>query len=316
MVSSTYLLSETSNLKKKALELNLRKLINIVFWLLAAVALLLILIPLGWLLYDVVKAAVPHWHFSVLTTTTKGVGGGLANAIVGTFVIVVGVGILGTVIGVASGIYVSEFAGKRVASIFRLASETLAGIPSIVLGYAGYAALVIALHLGFSLGAALIVLTLMVVPYIAKSTESALARVPTSYREAAYALGMTKTETLFKVVFKPAVAQIITGIIVALAIALGETAPLLYTAGWSDFYPKLSFSHSPVGYLTYVVWTDYNQPFKSSKLLSSEAAFVLIVMVLGLILLARLINFLSKRSMYEEVETHNRSISKRVSKRL
>jgi phosphate transport system permease protein len=293
-----------------------RKITNVGFWSFSLIGLVLIMTPLLWLLYDVIKSAAPNWHFSVLFAQTKGVGGGISNAIVGTLVIILGVGIFGTLVGVSTGIYIAEYARQRVSSILKLASETLAGIPSIVLGYVGYAALVVGLHLGFSLGAALVVLTLMVLPYIAKSTESALARVPTSYREAAFALGMTKTEALLKIILKPALGQIITGIIIALAIALGETAPLLYTAGWSAFYPKLSFSHSPVGYLTYVVWTYYNQPFKSARALSFDSALVLVVMVLFLIIIAKFVNAIFKRTMYEEVQTMSRSISKRVSKRL
>lgn len=266
-----------------------RKAANWALWVACAIALALVVVPVVWILAGVTSKALSHWHWSVLTTTTSGQGGGLANAIVGTLLIVFGVAIVAGIVGVAGGVYLAEYTSERSGSFLRGASEVLAGIPSIVLGYVGYVTLVVALHWGFSLGAALTVLSIMVVPYIMKSTEVALRSVPTSYREGGEALGMTSGLTLRRLVLRPALPGIATGVILALAIALGETAPLLYTAGWSDNFPSLALTHSPVGYLPYAVYSFYNYPSASSRQLSNLAALLLIVLVVMLIIVARIV---------------------------
>jgi phosphate transport system permease protein len=164
-----------------------------------------------------------------------------------------------------------------------------------VLGYVGYLALVVDFDWGFSLGAGVLVLSVMSTPYITKATESALAQVPTSYREGAEALGLPVGWTLRRIVLKTALPGIVTGMLVALALAIGETAPMLYTAGWSDSLPAATLTHSPVGYLTYPIWTFYNLPSKTALDLSYDAAFLLIVFLLLLIILGRLVTWFARR---------------------
>jgi phosphate transport system permease protein len=264
-------------------------------WAACGLAVALIGAPLFWVVYGVAARAVPHWRWSVVTTPTSSVGGGLANEIVGTLLMTAGVVVLAGTVGICSGTYLSEYAKGRVGGLLRSGSEVLAGVPSIVLGYVGYTALVIGMHWQFSLAAALITLSVLTVPYIAKTTESALRQVPTSYREGAEALGMSQMRTLVRITMKTAVPGVTTGLLVAVAISVGETAPLLYTAGFSDNMPGLALTHAPVGYLTYAVWTFYNQPSATFQQLSYDAALILVVLVLLLILASRAIVARSQR---------------------
>ena len=273
-----------------------RRVGSLLGWGACLLAVCLIGAPLVWVIYGVVARAAPHWHWSVITETTSSTGGGgLANEIVGTLLLMAGVIVVAGTIGILSGVYLAEYAKGHVGSLLRAGSEVLAGIPSIVLGYVGYIALVIGLHWQFSLAAALIALSLLTVPYIAKSTEAALRQVPTAYREGADALGMSELLTLRHITLKTALPGVTTGLLVAIAISLGETAPLLYTAGFTDSMPSLSLTHSPVGYLTYAVWTFYNQPSTSFQNLSYDAALILVVLVLVLIVVSRLIVALTQK---------------------
>ena len=272
-----------------------RKLANWSFIAGCFLALALVVVPTAWMVGGVIAKALPHWRWSVLTTTSSGLSGGLENAVIGTVALVVGVLVVAGGIGILTGMYLAEFAGGRHRSILRGAYEILAGIPSIVLGYVGYIALVVHFHWGFSLLAGVIVLSVLVIPYIAKATESSLSQVPTAYREGADALGIPTGWAFRRIVVKAALPGIITGLLIAVAIAVGETAPLLYTAGWSDQLPSAHLLHSPVAYLTYPVWTFYNQPSNSAQQLSYDAALLLMVFVLVLIGLGRIIAWRSRR---------------------
>ncbi|HUZ19965.1 MAG TPA: ABC transporter permease subunit [Acidimicrobiales bacterium] len=273
-----------------------RRAFDLWWWVLSAIGLVLLIVPVVWVLAGVVANAVPNWSWSIFTETTTGIGGGLANTIVGTFVLLVGVGILAGVVGIGAGVFLAEVAPPgRLTGLLRGASEVLSGIPSIVFGYVGYVALVVGLHWGFSLLAALVVLSLLVVPYVAKSTELALGQVPLAYREGGEALGMSKTHVLRRVVLRSAIPGMATGLIFALAISVGETAPLLYTAGFSNDYPSDHLVHAAVPYLTYATFTFWNQPSTAVKALSYDSALLLVFLVLVLILASRLIVRLTQR---------------------
>jgi len=258
-------------------------------------ALLLVLGPALWIVVGVIARAVPHWQWDVLWHTTKGSSGGLEGALLGTLILMVGVLIIAGSIGVLAGIHLAELArprrsGKPGGGIMRMAADVLSGFPSIVLGYVGYVALVVGLHWGYSLLPALLILSIMVVPYIAKATETAIRQVPTAYREGAEALGMSTGYGLRKVVLKTALPGIVTGLLIALAIACGETAPLLYTAGWSGGNWTGSFiGGHQFSYLTYPVYVFYNTPNPSAHALAYDAALLLLVIVLLLLVSSRII---------------------------
>lgn len=283
-----------------------RRVKNRAWWVACGLGLACVVTPVVWIIAGVFVHAVTHWSAGVLTTPFTGTGGGLSNAIVGTFVLVVGVAILAGAVGVLGGIYLAEHARTGRTTVLRSASELLSGIPSIVFGYVGYVALVVYFHWGYSLYAALIVLSLLVVPYVAKATEVAINQVPVAFREGAEAVGMTRTTMMRRVMLKSALPGITTGIVIALAISLGETAPLLYTAGWSNANPTFTLKHSPLGYLTYAVWTFWDDPSPKVQALSQDAALLLVVLVLVLIVGSRFLVRFTQRYAPDEGQRRRR----------
>ncbi len=267
---------------------------NGVFWALTGLGFLFVAIPVVWILVSVVANAASGWKWSIFTHAEGSDYAGLLNAIEGTLVMMVGVAILAGVVGIGTGIYLAEVSKPGpLRSLLRSASEVLSGIPSIVLGYVGYLALVYELHWGFSLLPALITLSVLVVPYIAKATDLALSQVPLGYREGAEALGMRRTQVMGWIVLRAAIPGIATGVILALAISIGETAPLLYTAGtnsgdWNgSFIGPAATSQMP--FLTYATWTYGQIPEASAQALAHDSALILVAMVLALIMAARFV---------------------------
>lgn len=274
----------------------LRKIKDNLFWAVCGVAFLVIVAPCVSVIVSVFHQAAPQFGLALLTQHTAAGTGGLENAIVGTLVLMLGVLVLAGTIGVAGGIYLAEFAGPRAGAPLRFLSEVLAGTPSIVIGYIGYIALVIGLHWGNSIAAATLALSVLVLPYVVKTTEVALRQVPTALREGAAGLGIPRGRSTWRILLPPAVPGIVSGLIVALAISTGETAPLLFTAGFSNNNPTFGLHNSPVGYLTDVTYTDIALPSTQAHQLAAAAGAVTLVMLLALIALGRLVAARARRN--------------------
>ncbi len=269
---------------------------NRIFWGLCVVAFAFIVLPAVSIIISVFHQAWPSLSPRLLTQPTQGDHGGLQNAILGTLLLLLGVLIVAGTIGVTGGVYLAEFASSRLGSVLRFFSEVLAGIPSIVIGFVGYTALVVGLHWGESLMAAVLALSVLVLPYIIRTTELALRQVPSSLREAAAGLGVARGRTVWRILVPPALPGIISGLILALAISTGETAPLLFTAGFLDGQnPSLQLFHHQVPYLTYVTFTNVSLPGKSAHQLAAAAAATTLVILVILIALGRLVASRSRR---------------------
>lgn len=265
-----------------------RKIRSFVWWCIAWLATALVLFALADMVGSILIKGVTSFHFSILTTLPKQFGGGLRNAILGTFELVVISVIFSVPLGILGGVFVSEYANHRLASFIRFLTEVLSGVPSIIIGYFGYLLMVLHWGWGFSPLAAGISLTIIMLPYILRTTDSSLTQVSLAQREGAWALGMTRFQAISRVVWRPATNGILTGVLLAVAISMGETAPLLYTAGWTTLDPTLALTHQPIGYLTYVIWTYIDMPYASSHALAYSAAFLLVLVVLLIQIVLRL----------------------------
>lgn len=263
---------------------------------LAVACLVAVLIPLGDMLYMFAYRGLEYISIDTLFHRTGSAIPGLSNAIVGTAVITGLSSAIAIPLGIFGGVYMAEFAqGGRFSGKFsgglRFAADVLAGVPSIILGYIGYVVFVEFFGFGFSILAAAIVISVVMFPYIFRTTEIALRKVPLNIKEGATALGSTKTTVINKLVLRFAMPGILTGILLSLGIALSETAPLLYTAGFGSYNPS-GLSHWlvqwPVAYLTGVIWTFYQSPVPAQEHLAYVSTLLLVLIVLSLNVVARI----------------------------
>ncbi len=256
------------------------------FWALCFLALAVVVAPSLAMVGTLLQQAGPALSLHLLTATTA--NNGLQNAVLGSLLIMLGVLLVAGPIGVLGGIYLAEFAPIGRAGLLRLGYETLAGVPSIVIGFVGYVLLAQELHWGFSLLSGILALSAIVLPYVVKTTEVALLQVPSTLRDAGMALGLSRLTTLRRALLPPAVPAIASGLVLALAIAVGETAPLLYTLGFSDQDPSLSLFQHPIGYLTYVVYLNATLPTRLEHEVAGAAGLATLLLILALIGVGRL----------------------------
>jgi phosphate transport system permease protein len=248
---------------------------------------ILALIPLALILFYVVGHGAASLNWSFFTAMPKPVGetgGGMANAIVGTLILVGLAATFAVPVGIACGVYLSEFGGSKLASAVRFAADVLNGVPSIVIGIFAYGVAVLPFR-RFSALAGGLALGIMMLPIIVRTTEELLRLVPSSLREGALALGASRARATFTVVVPAAAPGILTGVLVALARVAGETAPLLFTAFNNQFWS--TDLRQPISSLTVQLFAYAVSPYDDWHRQAWAGAFVLVAVVLVISLLAR-----------------------------
>ncbi len=228
------------------------------------------------------------WNMFTQSTPAPGSeGGGLANAIVGSLLIVASCTLISTPIGVMAGIYLSEYgAGSKIAAVTRFVNDIMLSAPSIVIGLFVYA-IYVAQVKHFSGWAGTIALSLIAIPVVVRTTENMLQLVPISLREAAYALGAPRWKVAFSVTLTAAKAGVITGVLLALARVSGETAPLLFTALNNQFFS--TNMNAPMANLPVVIFQFAMSPYDNWVDLAWGAALLITLIVLGLNILTRVV---------------------------
>jgi phosphate transport system permease protein len=217
---------------------NWRRFKNVSLQAITFVCALLVIAPLVFVFFYLVRSGVGAVNWEFFTQLPKPVGepgGGMANAMVGTFILLGLAALLGVPVGVLGGIYLCEYASSKLSWWIRFAADILNGVPSIIWGIVVYALVVVPMK-GFSAWAGGIVLGFIMIPLIMRTTEEVLQLVPNGYREASLALGIAHWRTILHIVVRTALKGIVTGILLALARVAGETAPLLFTAFGNRFW--------------------------------------------------------------------------------
>jgi phosphate transport system permease protein len=252
----------------------------------AVLTVVLVLAPLvaifGYLVYRGLGSI--NWAF--LTQTPKPVGepgGGMANAIVGSLLILGIASIIGVPLGIGAGIYLAEFGRNRFGSAIRFTADVLNGVPSIVIGIVAWAILV--RGRGFSALAGGVALSIMMVPTICRTTEEMLLLVPQALREAAYGLGVPRWRTTLSVTLRTATSGVITGVMLAFARVAGETAPLLFTA-LGNTYWSLRYDQ-PTAALPLQIYVYANSPYEDWHRQAWAGSFVLILLIVSAVAAVR-----------------------------
>jgi phosphate transport system permease protein len=241
---------------------------------------ILVVTPLLLVFYHLIEEGFTSINWAFFTQLPKAVGesgGGMGNAIAGTFILLAQAAALGVPIGVLGGVFLSEYGSLKLNWWIRFGADILNGVPSITWGIVVYALLVVPMH-GFSTLAGGVVLGLMMIPLVMRTTEEVLQLVPNGYREAALALGIAQWKTIVQIVMRTALKGIVTGVLLALARVAGETAPLLFTA-----FGNLYWAHSltePIAALPLQIFNYAISPYDDWHRQAWAGALVLLLFVL------------------------------------
>jgi phosphate transport system permease protein len=251
---------------------------------------LIVNVLLAWILAYVALKGVHALSWTFLTATPPGnpsdAGGGFVNGIIGSFEIVGLATLISVPLGVGCAVYLNQYSTGRLAEVLRLVTDVMLGIPTIVTGAFVYALWVV--EFGFSGLAGSIALALVMVPLIVRATEEMLRLVPRDLREASFALGVTQSRTIISVLLPTARAGIITGVMLAVARAMGETAPLLLTTLGNDLFVETNPGHR-MSTLSLQIFGSATGGFVNAQNRAWAGAVTLIAIVLGLTVIARLV---------------------------
>jgi phosphate transport system permease protein len=254
----------------------------------AVLTVILVLLPLGAIFAYLIYKGIGSINWAFLTQTPKPVGepgGGMANAIVGSGVILAIASLMGIPLGIGAGIYLSEYGRNRYGDIVRFISDVLNGVPSIVIGIVAYA-IVVLRQRHFSALAGGVALAIMMVPTIARTTEQMLLLVPQAIREAAYGLGVPRWRTTLSITLRTATSGVITGVMLAFARVAGETAPLLFTAFGNQFWTR--DINQPTAALPLQIFSYAISPFDEWHRQAWAGALVLIVLIVAAVAAVRI----------------------------
>jgi phosphate transport system permease protein len=254
----------------------------------AVAAVVIVLAPLGAIFAYLVYKGIGSITWAFLTQTPKPVGevgGGMANAIAGTVLILGIASVIGVPVGIGAGIYLAEFGRNRLGDLIRFTADVLNGVPSIVVGIVAYGLVVVTLG-HFSALAGGVALAIMMVPIITRATEEMLLLVPNVVREAAYGLGVPRWRTVLSITLRTATSGVITGVMLAFARVAGETAPLLFTAFGNSFWNwKLD---QPTAALSLQIYVYAISPFDSWHRQAWAGSLILIILIVVSISAVRL----------------------------
>ncbi len=269
---------------------NRRTLGNAVLTGLAIAFSLIAMFPLFSVLYMLLVKGAALLSPSLFTELTPGAGmdgGGISNAIMGTLVVVVVATCLALPLGFMGAVYLAEYGGEsRLATVVRFSAKVLTGLPSILAGVFAYATVVVTTG-SFSALAGGAAMAILMVPTVMLTSESALRAVPSKMKMAAFGMGATRAQTVLRIVIPTAIPGILTGVMLSLARAMGETAPLLFTALFSDymFEGKLT---QPIASLSVLIYNFAGSPFEHQVALAWAASLVLVSIVLVLNVVAQI----------------------------
>jgi phosphate transport system permease protein len=265
-----------------------RRAVNAGMTVLAGAAVVVALVPLASLLWLVISKGASGLSFAFFThlpTPVGEPGGGIGNALAGTLYIVGLACVLGLPVGIGAGVFLAERGDGRLGGAIRFTTDVLAGVPSIVIGIVAYGLLVVPMK-RFSALAGAFALALLMVPTLARATEELVRLVPGTLREASLALGVPQWKTSLRIVVRTALGGIVTAILLAVARAAGETAPLLFTALNNQYWNFRA--DQPTASLTVQIFNYAISPYEDWHQKAWTAALVLLLLVGSLNLLARL----------------------------